>query len=77
LKVLPTAARHGYEALLRALDKKTLGAETVLEAAERILEFKKEHLRNNAPVSITSVSEKLTTPLSLSTVEKVLEKSKR
>jgi beta-N-acetylhexosaminidase len=71
------AARHGYKALHRALDNKTLRAETVLEAAERILDFKKEHLRNNAPVSVTSVSEKLTTPLSLSTVERVLEKSKR
>ncbi len=67
------AARSAYEALAKALEKGTLSAETVLQAAKRIKELKNECLPPYKPVPISEVGKQIGIPEHLAIVQKIEE----
>jgi beta-N-acetylhexosaminidase len=67
------AGRQAYEALIKALDQGTLAPETVLTAAQRSMDLKRECLLPYAPVEITEISKRVGTPENLALLESALE----
>jgi beta-N-acetylhexosaminidase len=69
------AARHGYTALVRALEERKLSEEIVFAAARRVQYFKKTRLKKHTPIAIPSVSRQLATEAHLALVERASGKS--
>jgi beta-N-acetylhexosaminidase len=69
-----SAARHGYESLVKALESGKLEPEIVLEAAERSRELKKKTLLPYHAVNIAGLGQKLATVDHQVLVEKVAAK---
>jgi beta-N-acetylhexosaminidase len=72
-----TAARVAYTALFEAIEKGTLAAERVLEAANRSRELKKEVLSTYQPVAVSEVGNKIGTPEHLAIVQKIEDRNRR
>lgn len=65
------AARHAYEALVKALEDGKLAPELVLEAANRSREVKKEAFPKYEPVNVPDVTKKVGIPEHQALIEKL------
>ncbi|MGZ3697888.1 MAG: beta-N-acetylhexosaminidase [Bdellovibrionota bacterium] len=71
------AARHAYEAVMKALDAGTLAPEIVLESAARSQTLKRESLLPYKPIIVAEVPGQIGTPEHLAIVSKVEDRSAR